>query len=243
MLLFFLQQLILVLTKITSKIATLISYVLTDCSQKVSQCYVIQLGISDHDLKYCIRKTSLFKLNKHNEIRSMKNYTKEKILDLLRKTDFPDYRTYTCLKEAYLDFFLKLNEVIDLLCPGSKRWIDSETISATLKRGKLFKIWKIYGLETDKDNFGLAKIALQKGIWKKKKFYFQEKIEKNAHDSKRLWKVLKSLGMKSGKVNQSKITLEKIWFEPTWTCEKYKYFQRMLLWVSCKASEKVAGAT
>ena len=121
MLLFFLQQLILVLTKITSKIATLIGYVLTDCSQKVSQCYVIQLGISDHDLIYCIRKTSLFKLNKHNEIRSMKNYTKEKILDLLRKTDFPDYGTYTCLKEAYLDFFLKLNEVIDLLCPGSKR--------------------------------------------------------------------------------------------------------------------------
>ena len=32
--------------------------------------------------------------------------------------------------------------------------------------------------------------------------YFQEKIEKNAHDSMGLWKVMKSLGMESGKINQ-----------------------------------------
>ena len=40
--------------------------------------------------------------------------------------------------------------------------------------------------------------------------YFHEKIEKNAHESMGLWKVLKSLGMESGKINQSKIALEKM---------------------------------
>ena len=45
-------------------------------------------------------------------------------------------------------------------------------------------------------------MALQKAISKKKKsFFFQEKIEENANNSKEVWKALKSLGMKSGKVN------------------------------------------
>ena len=52
-------------------------------------------------------------------------------------------------------------------------------------------------------------MALQKTIPKKKKSYFQEKIEKNANNSKELWKAFKSLGMKSGIVNQSKIALKK----------------------------------
>ena len=53
------------------------------------------------------------------------------------------------------------------------------------------------------------KIALQKAISKKRKFFFQEKIEKNAKYSKELWRALKSLETKSGKVNQSKIALKK----------------------------------
>ena len=50
----------------------------------------------------------------------MKNYNKGKYLELLRKTDFPDYTAFTCLKKAYQDFIFKLSEVIDLLCPSEK---------------------------------------------------------------------------------------------------------------------------
>ena len=101
---------------------------------------------------------------------------------------------------------------------SSKPWLDSETISAIRRRGKLLKKYKESGLETDKDHFWLAKMALQKAISKKKKSYFQEKIEKNANNSKEVRKALKSLGMKSDKVNQSKIALKKdgaIQFKPT----------------------------
>ena len=91
---------------------------------------------------------------------------------------------------------------------SSKPWPDSETISAIRRRGKLLKKYKESGLETVKDHFWLAKMALQKAISKKKKSYFQEKIEKNANNSKELRKALKSLGMKSDKVNQSKIANE-----------------------------------
>ena len=116
----------------------------------------------------------------------MKNYTKEKFLELLRKTDFPDYMIFTCLNKAYQDFIFKLKEVTDLLCPSkklrlkaySKPWIDSETISAIPRRDKLLKKYKKSGLETDKDNFRSAKMALQKTITKKKKSFFSRKNRK-----------------------------------------------------------------
>ena len=83
----------------------------------------------------------------------MKNYTKQKSLELLRKNDFPDYVTYTRLNNAYQDFILKLSELTDLLCPSNKlrlkaswkSWIDSETISAIRKKHKLFKKCKKSG--------------------------------------------------------------------------------------------------
>ena len=73
-------------------------------------------------------------------------------------------------------------------------------------------------METDKDHFQSPNMALQKAISKKMKPYFQEKIKKNANNSKELWQPLKPLGMKSGKVNQSKFAFKKdgdIQFEPT----------------------------
>ena len=50
----------------------------------------------------------------------MKNYTKEKFLELLRKTDFSDYSTFICLNKAYQDFIFKLSELTDLLYPSKK---------------------------------------------------------------------------------------------------------------------------
>ena len=83
----------------------------------------------------------------------MQNYTKEKFLELLRKTDFLDYATFTSLNKAYHDFRFKLSEVIDLLCPSKKLtlkvnlkpWLDSETISAICRKDKLFNNCKKSG--------------------------------------------------------------------------------------------------
>ena len=89
-----------------------------------------------------------------------------------------------------------------------KPCMDSEKLSAIWRRDKLFKNYKKSGLQTDFDNLRLAKMALQKPISIKMKSYFQEKVEKNAINSKEHWKALMSLGMKSCKVNQSKIALK-----------------------------------
>ena len=75
---------------------------------------------------------------------------------------------------------------------NSKPWIDSEAISAIHRRDKIFKKYKKPGSEKDKDHFQSSKMAIRKAISKRKKSYFQEKIEKNASKSKELWKAFKS---------------------------------------------------
>ena len=91
----------------------------------------------------------------------------------------------------------------------SKPWFDNQIVSAIQKQDKLYKKFKHPGLETDEENFKVAKMHLQKMILKKKKSYFEEELGKNRNKPKELWKTLKSLGLNSDKARQSKISLKK----------------------------------
>ena len=53
--------------------------------------------------------------------------------------------------------------------------------------GKLYKEFKHAGLATDKNNFKVAKMHLQKIILKEKKSYFEEELGKNRNKPKELW--------------------------------------------------------
>ena len=108
-------------TRVTDQTATLIDYILTKLPDKVTQLGVVDLGLSDHDLIYCTRKTYLPKSHKHNEIfvRSVKKYSAKKVLenlfpsflvflDFLNFLLFSNYLTYTCVNDAYSDFIYRL---------------------------------------------------------------------------------------------------------------------------------------
>ena len=77
--------------------------------------------------------------------------------------------------------------VINLIAPAkrirvktnSNPWFGNQIVSAIQRRDKLYKKFKHSGLETDKDNFKVAKMHLKKMILKKKKSYFEEKLDKN----------------------------------------------------------------
>ena len=165
----------------------------------------------------CPRKTTLPKSHKHNEVfvHSLKRYTAEKFLEVLREIVFPNYLTYTCVHDAYPDFIYRFVEAINFMAPSkkirvkanSKPWFDNQIVSAIQRRDKLYTKFKHSGLETDKDNFKIAKMHLQKMILKEKKSYFEEELGKNRNKPKELWKTLKSLS--SGKSRQSKIFLNK----------------------------------
>ena len=81
---FSLKQLISVTIRVTETTAALIGHILTNSSQKIIQSGVIELGLSDHELIYCARKSSLSKSNKHSQviIRLMKNYTIDNFLEI-----------------------------------------------------------------------------------------------------------------------------------------------------------------
>ena len=60
-----LHQLIRKPTRTTKHAKTLIDHILTNYPEKIIQSGVIEMGLSDHELIYCSRKTSLLKLNEH----------------------------------------------------------------------------------------------------------------------------------------------------------------------------------
>ena len=134
----------------TSKTVTLIDHILMNSPDKVGLSGVIDLGLSDHDLIYCTRKTSLPKSHKHNEIfvRSLKRYSAEKFLEILREIVFPNYLTYTCANDAYSDFICRFVEAIDFIAPSkntrvkanSKPWFDNQIVSAIQRWITLYKV-------------------------------------------------------------------------------------------------------
>ena len=109
-----LEQIITRPTRITDQTATLIDHILTNSPDKVSQSGIIDLSVSDHDLIYSTRKTSLPKFHKHHEIfvRSLKRFLKEIL--------FPNYLTYTCVNDAYSDFIYRFVEAINFIAPSKK---------------------------------------------------------------------------------------------------------------------------
>ena len=212
------EQLISVFIRITENTATLSGHVLENSPHKIIESGVIEMSLSDHELIYCMQKTTKLKFNKHNElnIRRMTNYTAENFIELLNKTDFSNFQTFSCVNKTYLDFNTKLITAIDTLCPSkkirirgnTKAWFDCEVISVVNKCDDYYKNLKSSGLETDKDLLKVAKISLIDKTQKKNRTFFQDKLKKNSNNSKELWKTLKSLGMNSKNLNQSKICLK-----------------------------------
>ena len=86
-------------TRTTKHTKTHIVHILTNSPEKFIQSGVIEMGLSNHELIYFSRKTSLLKLNQHCKIsfRSMKNYYDEIFVDK-RSIKCPDYSNHTCVK-------------------------------------------------------------------------------------------------------------------------------------------------
>ena len=102
---------------------------------------------------------------------------------------------------------------------------------AIQRRDKLYKKLKHSGLETDEDNFKVAKMLLQKMMLKIKKSYFEEELTKNSSKPKELWKALKSHGLSSHKARKSKNFVKKdgtIQFEALGNINTFKRFHSEL---------------
>ena len=100
-----------VLTKNTT---ILTKHFLANSFHSVSQDGVVELSLSDQELMYCPRETADLKLPKYKEIkvRSMKNYTTEQFVEVIKGIVF---RTESCIDIAYEDLITKYVDSVDSL--------------------------------------------------------------------------------------------------------------------------------
>ena len=91
--LFGLKQLIKCPNRVTCNNSSIHDHVLASFPDRVSEIGVIEVGISDHQLIYCTRKTARIKSYCHKKITfySLKNYLPEIHEEALRKLSFPNY--------------------------------------------------------------------------------------------------------------------------------------------------------
>ena len=212
-----LKQLIKSPTRITDKSTSLLDHILTNSPQKVSQHGVLGLGLSDHQLIYCTRKTTRVKRYEHTfiKIRTFKNYTKEIFLDKLRQIKFPNYMEYEGINAAYSHFVELITNIVNEIAPvreirirkDSQEWMDHEVFEGIRSREKLLKKFRTSKIHSDYVNFKKARYHLQNLIKQKKKSFIVGKLNENIGKPKELWKCLKSLGLSSGKESPSKICL------------------------------------
>ena len=93
-----------------------------------------------------------------------------------RQIVFPNFLTYAGVNDAYSDFIHRFVGAINFIAQvkrirvkaNSKLWFDNQIVTA-VKSGINYKKFKYSGLETNKDNFKVAKMYLQIMILKKKK--------------------------------------------------------------------------
>ena len=146
---FGLKQLIKVLTRTTTSSSTIIEHILASYSERVTQCGVIDITLSDHQLIYCTRKIYRIKRGSHKQIqfRSFTHYTVNLFEPELSQLNFPNYQNDNEINEAYNDFIQKIMSVIDKVTPikerrvkqNSQEWFDEEIVDEIKSRGKLFK--------------------------------------------------------------------------------------------------------
>ena len=215
---FGLNQIIQEPTRTTCSTSSLIDHILTNCTDKISQSGVVNIGLSDHQLIFCTRKTMKTKFNMHKQIkfRSFKNYSKEIFQNALQQTPFPNYENFSNINLAYSDFMDKLMLVVNKIAPikearvkcNSQEWFDGEIAEQITIRDKLFKKFKTSKLQIDRELYNEARNKVQSLIKKKKKTFYEEQLKDNVNKSKELWKTLKSLGTSNKKVSSSNICLE-----------------------------------
>ena len=149
---FNLKQLISRPTCITSSSSTIIDHILASYPDRVSQEGIIDIGISNHQLIFCTRKTLKTKTASHKQIsfHSLRNYSTITYVEGLKKVKFSNYENFVNITEAYSNFIQKLTSVIDEITPcktkrvkgNSKEWFDSVVSEGINNRDKLFKKFK-----------------------------------------------------------------------------------------------------
>ena len=116
--------------------STLLDHILTNSNELVSQCGVLDIGLSDHQLVFCTRKKQKLQICKHKTIktRSLKKYTADNFCDKLKDVNFANYSEFADVNDAFIDFSDNLMQTVDGIASyrefrvkgHSEDWFDGE---------------------------------------------------------------------------------------------------------------------
>ena len=232
-----LNQLISCPTSVTCNTSTLIDHILTSSTEKIFQSGIIDSGISDHQLIFCIRKVKRVKFHNHNNVflRSLKHYTVNLLVEGLQKVDFLNYERFSNIDAAYTDFLNKLMKVINEIAPSKEiriknnhqNWFDSEVADLIHVREKLFLKFKKSKFHIDEEIYKKIRNQVQKTNLKKKRNFCEMNLNQKVNKPKELWKTLKPMGLPSKAASASNICLRdrnEIVFNDTKNCSNSKSF-------------------
>ena len=188
------KQLINCPTRISCNTSTLIDHILTNSHDNISRPGVIDTAISDHNMIYCTRKILKAKYNKHKELtfRLLRNYSVDVYKQALERASFPNYDNFHNPDIAYNDFINKVDCVINAVAPfktvrvknNTSEWFDGEIADKIHSCDKLYRRIKLTKLHVDEEIYKEARSVVQNLIRKKKKAYFEEKLNENTKSRK-----------------------------------------------------------
>ena len=216
---FSLKQLITDYTRITINSKSIIDLIIVSDVSKVSQSGVIPIGISDHFLTYCTRKSVKCKFGKHNtvSVRSCKNYDPVKFKQKLNSVNWFDVVNCDDIESAWGNFKTLFMGVLDEVAPvkhvrvkqRTQPWMESNILESIQLRDKSLHMYKKSNDYSLWVKYKQLRNKVQYDIKKAKTQYFLSKINDNKCNSKGLWRTLKEMGMpsKSVKTASSKIGL------------------------------------
>ena len=109
-----------------------------------------------------------------------KKYTVDAYKDALKKANFPNYKQFNDVNEAYSNFFQKIRIVVDNIAPcktkmvkaNTQKLFDGEVLENINTRDKLFKRFKRSRLHIDKELCKKSKYNTSKLIKAKKTSIF-----------------------------------------------------------------------
>ena len=218
-------------TRVTPDSSTVLDHIMTNSVGKVKGKGVIPSGFSDHFMVYCSRGSvagdgPLPPIIKR--VRSLKNYTKERLVLSLRSVNWLSVLTSTDVSFCLDEFCRLFMSAVDGVAPfrdvrvrqKSEPWVNAHILSGIKERDRIFRLFK-----RDRSNRDLyaqyCKIrnSVQRDIKVAKTTFFRNKVVQNRGNSSKLWEQLKSLGYsKKGSGERGNIILndgESKVFEPS----------------------------
>ena len=121
-------------------------------------------------------------------------------METLTSINFPNYQNINDATEAYYDFIQKIMVANYKVAPikerikhNSQEWFDGEISKAIKNNDMLLKKLKRSRSHIDKELYSATRYKVNKMIFNKKKYHFENKLNQCIGKPKELWKALKYL--------------------------------------------------